>query len=131
VLLSAEIEAQIADLESAEERAEFLEMMGLDEPGANKLIRTSYKLLDLITYFTAGVKEVRAWTVRNGAKAPEAAGVIHSDFEKGFIRAEVIKYNDFVSYGSEAKVKEAGKMSVEGKEYVVGDGDIMHFRFNV
>ncbi len=131
VLLSADIEAQIADMESAEERIEFLEMMGLDEPGANKLIRTCYKLLDLITYFTAGVKEVRAWTVRNGAKAPEAAGVIHSDFEKGFIRAEVIKYNDFVTLGSEAKVKEAGKMSVEGKEYVVGDGDVMHFRFNV
>ncbi len=106
-------------------------MMGLSEPGANKLIRSCYKLLNLITYFTAGVKEVRAWTVHKGAKAPEAAGVIHSDFEKGFIRAEVIKYQDFVQYGAEAKVKEAGKMAVEGKEYVVGDGDIMHFRFNV
>ncbi|MBK8554925.1 MAG: redox-regulated ATPase YchF [Lewinellaceae bacterium] len=131
ILLSADIEAQIADLESPEERAEFLAMMDLEEAGANKLIRACYELLNLITYFTAGVKEVRAWTVRRGAKAPEAAGVIHSDFEKGFIRAEVIKYNDFISFGSEAKVKEAGKMSVEGKEYVVGDGDVMHFRFNV
>ncbi len=131
ILVCAGIEAQIADLDSAEERAEFLEMMGLSEPGANRLIRSCYKLLNLITYFTAGEKEVRAWTVRNGAKAPEAAGVIHSDFEKGFIRAEVIKYNDFVTLGSEAKVKEMGKMSVEGKEYVVLDGDIMHFRFNV
>lgn len=131
ILVCAGIEAQIADMDSAEERAEFLEMMGLSEPGANRLIRSCYKLLNLITYFTAGEKEVRAWTVRNGAKAPEAAGVIHSDFEKGFIRAEVIKYNDFVTLGSEAKVKEMGKMSVEGKEYVVIDGDIMHFRFNV
>jgi hypothetical protein len=131
ILLSAEIEAQIADIESPEERAEFLEMMNLTEPGSAKLIRACYQLLDLITYFTAGVKEVRAWTVRKGAKAPEAAGVIHSDFEKGFIRAEVIKYKDFITLGSEAKVKEAGKMGVEGKEYVVEDGDIMHFRFNV
>lgn len=131
ILVCAGIEAQIADMDSAEERTEFLEMMGLSEPGANRLIRSCYKLLNLITYFTAGEKEVRAWTVRNGAKAPEAAGVIHSDFEKGFIRAEVIKYNDFVTLGSEAKVKEMGKMSVEGKEYVVIDGDIMHFRFNV
>ena len=129
--ICAGIEAQITEMESAEERQEFTEMMGLDEPGVNKVIRAAYKLLNLITYFTAGVKEVRAWTVRNGAKAPEAAGVIHSDFEKGFIRAEVIKFNDFVTLGSEAKVKEAGKMAVEGKEYVVTDGDIMHFRFNV
>lgn len=129
--ICAGIEAQITEMESAEERQEFTEMMGLDEPGVNKVIRAAYKLLNLITYFTAGVKEVRAWTVRNGAKAPEAAGVIHSDFEKGFIRAEVIKYNDYVTLGSEAKVKEAGKMAVEGKEYVVTDGDIMHFRFNV
>ena len=126
-----EIEAQIAEMDSREERKEFLEMMGLHEPGVNKLIRSAYKLLNLITYFTAGEKEVRAWTVRRGAKAPEAAGVIHSDFEKGFIRAEVIKYNDFITLGSESKVKEAGKMAVEGKEYVVTDGDIMHFRFNV
>lgn len=131
IMICAGIEAQIAELDTKEERNEFLDMMGLSEPGVNRVIRSSYKLLNLITYFTAGEKEVRAWTVRNGAKAPEAAGVIHSDFEKGFIRAEVIKYNDFVTLGSEAKVKEAGKMSVEGKEYVVHDGDIMHFRFNV
>jgi len=131
ITICAGIEAQIADLESKEERAEFLEMMGLKEPGANRLIRSCYQLLDLITYFTVGEKEVRAWTVRRGAKAPEGAGVIHSDFEKGFIRAEVIKYNDFITLGSEPKVKEAGKMSVEGKEYVVADGDLMHFRFNV
>ncbi|MCW5921534.1 MAG: redox-regulated ATPase YchF [Saprospiraceae bacterium] len=131
ILICAGIEAQIAEMDTPEERQEFLEMMGLAEPGVNKLIRSAYKLLNLITYFTAGEKEVRAWTVRRGAKAPEAAGVIHSDFEKGFIRAEVIKYNDFVALGSEAKVKEAGKMAVEGKEYVVQDGDIMHFRFNV
>jgi GTP-binding protein YchF len=131
ILICAGIEAQIAEMESKEEQVEFLEMMGLSEPGVNRLIKAAYKLLNLITYFTAGVKEVRAWTVRRGAKAPEAAGVIHSDFEKGFIRAEVIKYNDYVTLGSEAKVKEAGKMAVEGKEYVVTDGDIMHFRFNV
>ncbi len=131
IMICAGIEAQIADMDTLEERNEFLEMMGLAEPGVNKLIRTAYKLLNLITYFTAGEKEVRAWTVRRGAKAPEAAGVIHSDFEKGFIRAEVIRYNDFTTLGSEAKVKEAGKMAVEGKEYVVTDGDIMHFRFNV
>jgi ribosome-binding ATPase YchF (GTP1/OBG family) len=130
-MLCANLEAQIADMETEAERREFLDMMGLDESGAGKLIRACYKLLHLITYFTAGEKEVRAWTVRQGAKAPEAAGVIHSDFERGFIRAEVIKYNDFVALGSEAKVKEAGKMAVEGKEYVVHDGDIMHFRFNV
>lgn len=129
--ICAGIEAQIAEMETLEERSEFLEMMGLSEPGVNKLIRSAYKLLNLITYFTVGEKEVRAWTVRKGAKAPEAAGVIHSDFEKGFIRAEVIKYLDFVTLGSEAKVKEAGKMAVEGKEYVVVDGDLMHFRFNV
>ncbi|MFN0035449.1 MAG: redox-regulated ATPase YchF [Saprospiraceae bacterium] len=129
--ICAGIEAQIAEMDTKEERQEFLEMMGLGEPGVNRLILSAYKLLNLITYFTAGEKEVRAWTVRRGAKAPEAAGVIHSDFEKGFIRAEVIKYNDFVTLGSEAKVKEAGKMAVEGKEYVVADGDLMHFRFNV
>ena len=105
--------------------------MGLSEPGVNKLITACYKLLNLITYFTAGEKEVRAWTIIVGTKAPQAAGVIHTDFEKGFIRAEVIKYDDFVSLGSEQAVKEAGKMGVEGKEYVVGDGDVMHFRFNV
>lgn len=131
ILISADIEADIAGLDTLEERQEFLEDMGLKEPGVNKLIRATYKLLDLITYFTAGEKEVRAWTVRKGTKAPGAAGVIHTDFEKGFIRAEVIKYNDYLKHGSEAAVKEAGKMGVEGKEYVVSDGDVMHFRFNV
>ncbi|MEL7119844.1 MAG: redox-regulated ATPase YchF [Bacteroidota bacterium] len=131
ILISAGIEADIAELESLEERMEFLEDMGLSEPGVNKLIQATYKLLDLITYFTAGEKEVRAWTIRRGTKAPQAAGVIHTDFEKGFIRAEVIKYNDYVSLGSEQSVKEAGKLGVEGKEYEVIDGDIMHFRFNV
>jgi GTP-binding protein YchF len=131
ILISAGIEADIAELEDPEERKEFLEDMGLNEPGVNRVIRGCYKLLDLITYFTAGEKEVRAWTIRVGTKAPQAAGVIHSDFEKGFIRAEVIRYADYVALGSEQAVKEAGKMGVEGKEYVVGDGDVMHFRFNV
>jgi GTP-binding protein YchF len=131
ILISAGIEADIAELESYEERLEFLADMGLEEPGVNVLIHAAYKLLDLITYFTAGEKEVRAWTIRKGTKAPGAAGVIHTDFEKGFIRAEVIKYDDYIHYGSEAAVKEVGKMGVEGKEYVVTDGDIMHFRFNV
>ena len=110
---------------------EFLQEMGLKEPGVNRVINSCYKLLKLITYFTAGEKEVRAWTIEKGTKAPQAAGVIHTDFEKGFIRAEVIKYADYVALGSEQAVKEAGKMHVEGKEYVVGDGDVMHFRFNV
>ena len=131
VLISAAIEADIAELDTKEERLEFLESLGLDEPGVNKIINASYKLLGLYTYFTAGVKEVRAWTITKGTKAPQAAGVIHTDFEKGFIRAEVIAFADFIAYGSEAAVKEAGKMAVEGKEYVVKDGDIMHFRFNV
>lgn len=131
ILVSAGIEADIAELETKEERMEFVEEMGLEEPGVNRVIRASYKLLNLITYFTAGEKEVRAWTIIDGFKAPQAAGVIHTDFEKGFIRAEVIRYEDFISLGSEAAVKEAGKMNVEGKEYVVNDGDIMHFRFNV
>jgi ribosome-binding ATPase len=131
ITISAGIEADIAQLDTMEERLEFLETIGLNEPGVNKLIRTSYELLNLITYFTAGVKEVRAWTVRKGAKAPEAAGVIHTDFEKGFIRAEVIKIADFSQYKTEAAVKEQGKMAVEGKEYTVIDGDVMHFRFNV
>lgn len=131
ILISAGIEADIAELDTWEERQEFLEDMGLEEPGVNRVIRACYKLLRLITYFTAGEKEVRAWTIRNGWKAPKAAGVIHTDFEKGFIRAEVIKYNDYVEFGSESAVKEAGKMGVEGKEYVVSDGDVMHFRFNV
>ncbi len=131
ILISAGIEAEITELESKEERLEFLNEMGLSEPGVNKLIRACYKLLNLITYFTAGEKEVRAWTIPLGTKAAQAAGVIHSDFEKGFIRAEVIKYADYVALGSEHAVKEAGKLGVEGKEYTVTDGDIMHFRFNV
>ncbi len=131
ILISAAIEAEIIQLDTPEERMEFLADMGLDEPGLNRLIRACYALLDLITYFTAGEKEVRAWTVPVGTKAPQAAGVIHTDFEKGFIRAEVIPYEVYLAYGSEQAVKEAGKMSVEGKEYVVRDGDVMHFRFNV
>lgn len=131
IFVCAGIEAEIADFESKEERIEFLKELGFAEPGTNKVIKSAYSLLDLITYFTAGEKEVRAWTIQKGTKAPQAAGVIHSDFEKGFIRAEVIHYEDFVKLGSEAKVKEAGKMNVEGKEYVVMDGDVMHFRFNV
>lgn len=131
IIIGAGIEADIAELEDAEEREMFLADMGLEEPGVAKLIRAAYGLLKLQTYFTAGEKEVRAWTVRTGSTAPQAAGVIHTDFEKGFIRAEVMKYADFVSLGSEQAVKEAGKLSVEGKEYIVQDGDIMHFRFNV
>jgi GTP-binding protein YchF len=131
LVIGAKIEADITELETYEERQLFLEELGLDEPGVNRLIRSAYALLKLQTYFTAGVKEVRAWTITKGMTAPQAAGVIHSDFEKGFIRAEVMKYDDFVNYGSEAAVKEAGKFKVEGKEYIVQDGDIMHFRFNV
>ncbi|GAB3538872.1 redox-regulated ATPase YchF [Pontibacter brevis] len=131
VLISASIEAQIAELTDPEEKEMFLAEYGLKESGLNKLIRASYQLLNLITYFTAGPKEVRAWTIGRGWKAPAAAGVIHSDFEKGFIRAEVIKLKDYQEYKTEAKIKEAGKMAVEGKDYVVQDGDIMHFRFNV
>lgn len=131
IIISADIEAEIAQLEDEEDKKAFLEDLGLAEPGLYPLIRACYKLLNLVTYFTAGEKEVRAWTIVNGTMAPGAAGVIHSDFEKGFIRAEVIHYPDFVAYGSEAGVKEAGKMAVEGKEYIVKDGDVMHFRFNV
>ena len=131
LLICAGIEAEIAELESKEERMEFIEALGLHEPGVNRIIRAAYKLLNLYTYFTAGVKEVRAWTIIKGWKAPQAAGVIHTDFEKGFIRAEVIKYADFIKFGSEHAVKEAGKMGVEGKDYIVEDGDVMHFRFNV
>ena len=131
LVLAVGTEADINELDDYEERKMFLEDIGLNEPGSSKLIRSAYKLLNQQTYFTAGVKEVRAWTIDIGATAPQAAGVIHTDFEKGFIRAEVISYNDFVSYGSEAKVKEAGKMRVEGKNYVVSDGDVMHFLFNV
>lgn len=131
VVLAVGTEADITELDSFEERQMFLEDLGLKEPGSAKLIRGAYNLLNLQTYFTAGVKEVRAWTIPVGSTAPQAAGVIHTDFEKGFIRAEVIKYTDYVEYGSETKVKEAGKMGVEGKEYIVNDGDVMHFRFNV
>lgn len=131
LVLAVGTEADITELESFEERQLFLEDLGLTEPGSAKLIRSAYTLLNLQTYFTAGVKEVRAWTVPVGCTAPQAAGVIHTDFEKGFIRAEVISYADYETYGSEAKVREAGKMRVEGKEYVVKDGDVMHFRFNV
>lgn len=131
LVLAVGTEADITELDTFEERQLFLEDLGLEEPGASKLIRGAYQLLDLQTYFTAGEKEVRAWTIPVGATAPQAAGVIHTDFEKGFIRAEVIKYDDYVNYGSEAKVREAGKLGVEGKEYIVKDGDVMHFRFNV
>jgi ribosome-binding ATPase len=131
LVIGAKIEADITELETYEERQMFLEELGLEEPGVNRLIRQAYHLLNLQTYFTAGVKEVRAWTIHKGMTAPQAASVIHSDFEKGFIRAEVMKYNDFIQYGSESAVKEAGKFKVEGKEYIVEDGDIMHFRFNV
>ena len=131
VVISAAIESQIAELDNEADRQVFLEEYGLKESGLNKLIKASYKLLDLITYFTAGEKEVRAWTIKKGWKAPQAAGVIHTDFEKGFIRAEVIKLADYQKYKTEQACKEAGKVAVEGKEYVVKDGDIMHFRFNV
>lgn len=131
VVVSASIEAQIAELEDAEERTLFLEEYGLQESGLNKLIKAAYSILNLITYFTAGEKEVKAWTIRKGWKAPQAAGVIHTDFEKGFIRAEVIKLIDYENYKTELACREAGKIAVEGKEYIVQDGDIMHFRFNV
>ncbi|RKQ43042.1 hypothetical protein BXY85_3661 [Roseivirga pacifica] len=131
IVISASIESQIAELEEEEEKEMFLEEYGLTESGLSKLIRASYSLLDLITYFTAGEKEVRAWTIKKGWKAPQAAGVIHTDFEKGFIKAEVIKLTDYQQFKTEVAIKEAGKLSVEGKDYVVKDGDIMHFRFNV
>lgn len=131
LVLAVSTEADINELDSYEERQLFLDDLGLTEPGAAKLIRAAYGMLNLQTYFTAGVKEVRAWTVLQGSTAPQAAGVIHTDFEKGFIRAEVISYADYDNYASEAKVKEAGKMRVEGKDYIVLDGDVMHFRFNV
>jgi ribosome-binding ATPase YchF (GTP1/OBG family) len=131
LILAVSIEADINELDSYDERHLFLEDLGLSEPGSAKLIRSAYQLLSLQTYFTAGEKEVRAWTISKGSTAPQAAGVIHTDFEKGFIRAEVISYQDYSDLGSEQKVKEAGKMRVEGKEYIVKDGDVMHFRFNV
>jgi GTP-binding protein YchF len=131
IRICAGIEADIAELDTLEERMEFVADMGLEEPGVNRVIFAAYHLLKLITYFTAGEKEVRAWTIEIGTKAPGAAGVIHTDFEKGFIRAEVIHYPDFIELGSEAAVKAAGKMKIEGKEYIVKDGDVMHFLFNV
>jgi ribosome-binding ATPase len=131
LFVSAAIESEISTLESFEERQLFLEDLGLSESGVTRLITSTYRLLNLATYFTAGEKEVRAWTITKGMLAPQAAGVIHTDFEKGFIRAEVIKYADFIKYGSEAACRDAGKLAVQGKDYVVDDGDIMHFRFNV
>lgn len=131
LIICAAMESDIAELDTYEERMMFLNDLGLSEPGISKLIKSSYRLLDLITYFTAGEKEVRAWTITKGTKAPQAAAVIHSDFERGFIRAEVIAFNDFVQCGSEAAARAVGKLNVEGKEYIVQDGDIMHFRFNV
>jgi GTP-binding protein YchF len=131
MVITAQMESEIAALETYEEKQMFLAEMGLDEPGVNKLIKAAYKLLKLETYFTAGVKEVRAWTITRGMKAPQAAGVIHTDFEKGFIKAEVIAYNDYITLGSEAACRDAGKLKIEGKDYVVNDGDVMHFRFNV
>ena len=131
VVICGKTEAEIASLDTAEERAEFLEAAGLEESGMNVLIREAYATLGLRTFFTAGPDEDRAWTFKAGSKAPQAAGVIHTDFEKGFIKAEVYSCEDLFKYGSEAKVKEAGKLRVEGKEYVVQDGDVMFFRFNV
>ena len=131
IIISAKIESEINELDSLEERKIFLDDLGLEESGSNKLIRASYRLLNLHSYFTAGEKEVRGWTIKIGDSAYDAAGQIHSDFQKGFICAEVISYKDYIEYGSEIKVKEAGKMRLEGKDYVVSDGDIMHFRFNI
>ena len=131
IIISAKIESEINELDSLDEKKIFLDDLGLEDSGSNKLIRASYKLLNLHSYFTAGVKEVRGWTIKIGDSAYDAAGQIHTDFQKGFICAEVISYDDYIEYGSETKVKEAGKMRLEGKEYIVSDGDIMHFRFNI
>ncbi len=131
IVMCNNLEAQIAEMENDEDRQMFMEEFGMKEPALNRLIRTAYKLLNLETYFTAGVQEVRAWTIQKGWKAPQAASVIHTDFEKGFIKAEVIAYDDFVKYGSEAACREVGRLRIEGKEYLVQDGDVMHFRFNV
>ncbi|GAB6394645.1 MAG: ribosome-binding ATPase YchF [Bacteroidales bacterium] len=131
LIVAAKIESDIAGFDSREERQMFLSEVGLEESGVTRLIKSAYKLLNLETFLTAGPQEVRAWTYLKGSKAPQCAGVIHTDFEKGFIRAEVIKYDDYIRFGTETAVKEAGKMSVEGKDYIVRDGDIMHFRFNV
>ena len=130
VVICNKLESELAELET-DEKMEFLQELGWEEPGLNRVIRAGYDLLRLQTYFTAGVKEVRAWTVKKGATAPQAAAVIHTDFEKGFIRAETIAYNDFIQYKSEAACRETGKLRIEGKEYLVQDGDVMHFRFNV
>ncbi len=131
IIMNNSIEAQIAEMESPDDKQLFMEEYKMTEPALNKLIRSAYKLLQLQTYFTAGVQEVRAWTIHEGWKAPQAASVIHTDFEKGFIKAEVISYNDFIQYGSESACREVGKLRIEGKEYPVKDGDVMHFRFNV
>ena len=131
LVVAAKIESEIAELETYEERQMFLEEIGLQESGVSRLIKAAYSLLNLRTFLTAGSDEVRAWTFREGMKAPQCAGVIHTDFERGFIRAEVIKYDDYIELGGEAPCREAGKLSIEGKDYVVQDGDIMHFRFNV
>jgi GTP-binding protein YchF len=131
IVMNNSIEAQIAEMENREDQQLFMEEYGMKEPALNRLIRSAYKLLNLQTYFTAGVQEVRAWTIEEGWKAPQAASVIHTDFEKGFIKAEVIGYDDFITLGSEAACREAGKLRIEGKEYLVKDGDVMHFRFNV
>jgi GTP-binding protein YchF len=131
IVMNNNIEAQISELEAPEDKQMFMEEYGMKEPALDRLIHSAYKLLNLQTYFTAGVQEVRAWTIHEGWKAPQAAGVIHTDFEKGFIKAEVISYDDFVKYGSEAAARDAGRLRIEGKEYVVKDGDVMHFRFNV
>lgn len=131
IILNNSIEAQITEMEDPDDKQMFLDEYGLTEPGLNRLIQSTYRLLNLITYFTAGVQEVRAWTIDRGWKAPQAAGVIHSDFEKGFIKAEVIAYDDYVQYGSESACRDNGRLRIEGKEYIVKDGDVMHFRFNV
>ena len=131
LILAARLESEIAELEEEEDRAAFLEDAGLEEPGVSKLVRAAYSMLNLLSFFTVGPKEIRAWTVRKGAVAPEAAGAIHSDLQRGFIRAEVMKYEDFISLGSEQACKDKGKLSVEGKNYVIGDADILHIRFNV
>ena len=131
LVVAAQTESEIAELDDYEERQMFLAEIGLEESGVNRIIKSAYALLNLETFLTAGPKEVRAWTYRRGSKAPQCAGVIHSDFERGFIRAEIIKYDDYIHYGSEAAVKEAGKLHIEGKEYVMQDGDIVVFRFNV
>jgi GTP-binding protein YchF len=131
IVMNNSIEAQISEMDNAEDKKMFMEEYKMKEPALDRLIHSAYKLLDLYTYFTAGVQEVRAWTIHQGWKAPAAAGVIHTDFEKGFIKAEVIAYDDFVAYGSEAACRDAGRLRIEGKDYVVKDGDVMHFRFNV